>query len=175
MGLDMYLTKEIYVWSGEGREDIKITGIKISDEDSRNIKSIRVNAGQWRKANQIHNWFVNNVQDGVDNCQEFYVPKDKLKELLKTVCIVLASTKLVKGKVHNGTSYENGVETKIFEDGKIMRGIKVARELLPATAGFFFGGTEYDQYYYDDLVDTRRILEEALRDESNDYYYRASW
>lgn len=39
----------------------------------------------WRKANAIHNWFVKNVQDGVDECQPSKVTKPQLKALLGTV------------------------------------------------------------------------------------------
>ena len=27
----------------------------------------------WRKANAIHRWFINNIADGVDNCEPFEV------------------------------------------------------------------------------------------------------
>ena len=47
----------------------------------------------WRKANQIHKWFVDNVQEGVDNCGEYYVSHEKLQELLDTVNNVLADTR----------------------------------------------------------------------------------
>jgi hypothetical protein len=47
--------------------------------------SVQVTCAYWRKANQIHNWFVANVQDNVDNCREYYVSHDKLREL-KTIC-----------------------------------------------------------------------------------------
>ncbi len=46
--------------------------------------SVSVNAAYWRKANQIHKWFVDNVQRGEDDCGEYYVTNDKLKELLTT-------------------------------------------------------------------------------------------
>lgn len=45
---------------------------------------VSVNVAYWRKANQIHNWFVTNVQDGEDNCGEYYVSQDNLRELLAT-------------------------------------------------------------------------------------------
>jgi hypothetical protein len=35
----------------------------------------------------------------------------------------------------------------------------VAKELLPTQAGFFFGSTDYDEYYYEDLVYTRDLLD----------------
>jgi hypothetical protein len=35
----------------------------------------------WRKANAIHNWFVQNVQNGVDDCGEYPVTRQQLEEL----------------------------------------------------------------------------------------------
>jgi hypothetical protein len=46
--------------------------------------NVEVTAAYWRKSNQIHKWFVDNVQGGEDNCGEYYVSKDKLKELRET-------------------------------------------------------------------------------------------
>lgn len=50
--------------------------------------SVQVVCAYWRKSNQIHNWFVNNVQKGVDDCGEYYVSKEDLitlRELCKRV------------------------------------------------------------------------------------------
>ena len=46
----------------------------------------------WRKANQIHSWFVRNVQHGVDECQLSPVTRDQLEELRQT-CMQVLSTK----------------------------------------------------------------------------------
>jgi hypothetical protein len=43
----------------------------------------------WRKANQIHNWFVENVQDGVDDCCENIVTECNLIDLMNTCKNVL--------------------------------------------------------------------------------------
>ena len=48
--------------------------------------------GYWRKANAIHAWFVENVQDGKDDCQTSYVDRDTLKKLL-AVCKEVVKTK----------------------------------------------------------------------------------
>ena len=37
--------------------------------------------GYWRKANAIHGWFVDNVQNGNDNCGSYYVSREQLTEL----------------------------------------------------------------------------------------------
>jgi len=82
---------------------------------------------------------------------------------------------LVDGNVHNGTMYSKGKATKVIKKGKIIKDPTVAQELLPTTEGFFFGGTDYDQYYYQDLVDTKKILEDALKEEGGEFEYQSSW
>jgi hypothetical protein len=51
-----------------------------------------------------------------------------------------------------------------------------AAELLPTESGFFFGGTEYDEDYFDDLRRTQDILTGLLAEpEEGEFRYRASW
>jgi len=50
----------------------------------------------WRKANQIHGWFVQNCQDGVDECQEVSVHPDQLRELIDLCKRVLADHSLAE-------------------------------------------------------------------------------
>ena len=61
MGLDMYLSAKRYMWNKE-REGVKVSGIDIPE--TLELKELRCGAAYWRKANQIHGWFVKNVQDG---------------------------------------------------------------------------------------------------------------
>ena len=89
MGLDMYLSKKTYVkqWefqSPEEQYEVVVTkgGKKIDSIKANRVKYIEEEVGYWRKANQIHSWFVNNVQDGVDDCGEYSVTDDTLKKLL---------------------------------------------------------------------------------------------
>ena len=46
----------------------------------------------WRKSNQIHQWFVQNVQAGTDNCAEYSVGIYQLRLLSKTIEPALVST-----------------------------------------------------------------------------------
>ena len=109
MGLDMYLygTKNFSVFTSD-------TAIKESKEKTFEFTSLINNHGldnapidydtpwsnydikftlmYWRKSNQIHQWFVNNVQGGTDNCAEYSVDIDQLKLLSKTIEPALAST-----------------------------------------------------------------------------------
>jgi len=89
MGLDMYLSKKTYVkqWDHQSVEEkFEVTVTKGGNEyesiKSSRVKYIEEEVAYWRKANQIHNWFVQNVQDGVDDCKEYYVGIDDVMNLL---------------------------------------------------------------------------------------------
>jgi hypothetical protein len=112
MGLDMYLFR---------------------NENGRNVE-----VGYWRKANAIHNWFVQNCQKGIDECQEARVSVNK----------VLAAAK-------NGD-------------------FSLAEDMLPTQSGFFFGGTDYDEYYIQDLESTLEILDKAIA-ANKPCIYQSSW
>ena len=181
MELDMYLEKKIFIWSNN-RGDLKITGCK-SAINPEKVKYIIEEAGYWRKANAIHKWFVDNLADGEDyNGHKLYVSQENMQKLLDIVNKVLKASVLVKGKIQNGTRSYKDEKTgeyisnePIMEDGEYIEDQTVAKELLPTAEGFFFGSTAYDQYYYSNLVDTKKILEEALKDKEGSYEYSASW
>lgn len=182
MGLDMYLTKKTYFWDtmkkdlAENADVLKKYGI-----NPEKVKEICEEQGYWRKANAIHQWFVDNVQSGDDNCAEYYVSEDDIKKLLEVCVEVLKNSELVDGKVANGYSFgADGVKKYNFEDGKVIKNTTIAEALLPTTEGFFFGGTNYDEYYLDDVKSTIAICESALKDiktnkNSMSFYYQSSW
>ena len=47
-------------------------------------------------------------------------------------------------------------------------------DVLPPTPGFFFGGTEIDDWYKQNLEETISALE-PLIEEGGDFYYTSSW
>jgi hypothetical protein len=184
MGLDMYLykTKRVNGYTGEDYEEVDSVVSEFSSVEELREKasslteiiterkdtvgaldealnnqgehfrwaSILERVGYWRKANQIHNWFVENCQGGVDECQMEEVPKQKIEELL-VICL-----DIIKNKDNE----------------------ELAKSELPTQSGFFFGPTEYDEYYYQDIEDTIDILERVL--EKTDFdkeivLYRSSW
>ena len=76
MGLDMYLKGKVFLdYNSPEREDIA----KMLEIDEYDVSAVTVELGYWRKANHIHKWFVDNVQNGVDNCGEYLVSKQDLK------------------------------------------------------------------------------------------------
>lgn len=100
MGLDQYLYARKYVssWTFDEQsrkeEYAKIMdalGLEQSDADADHpILSVNVPMASWRKANQIHRWFVDEVQDGNDDCQYYHASREKLIELITTCEEVLA-------------------------------------------------------------------------------------
>lgn len=147
-------------------------------EKKYGYKTIFEQIGYWRKANHIHNWFVENVQDGIDECDTYEVTKEQLEDLLNVCRKVLDGSKLVKGKVVNEQKYENGKMVNIYQDGEYIEDSSVAKELLPTTSGFFFGGTEYDEWYYKDVENTISIIENVLRTTDFEHevvMYHSSW
>jgi hypothetical protein len=174
VGLDMYLNRKIFIWSYD-RENLSITGIDKYTIDPKEVKEIVIEAGYWRKANAIHNWFVKNVQDGEDDCKDYYVSSEQMQELLDTVNTVLEKSELVDGEVKTGEKMTEKGWEPIMQQGKYIKDPTVAKELLPTTEGFFFGSADYDEYYYNNLVKTKEILEKALQNKGDDYEYHSSW
>lgn len=151
MGLDMYLEKrtDVRLWNFQKPEEqfevvVKKGGVTYPKFNPEKVTTVVEEIGYWRKANQIHKWFVDNVQNGVDNCGEYFVPVSALETLLE-LC------------------------EKVKADNTL------AEELLPTASGFFFGGEEYDEWYYKDIDNTIEILKEALADKDSSYYYSSSW
>lgn len=174
MGLDMYLDKcNRKAW---GYKDVDIDEVKeinpalyeeikpFLTERGKYIKweSIFEEVGYWRKANAIHKWFVDNVQDGVDNCERYEVSKEQAQELLDLCKEVASKTRLENGWIKNGERFANGMWCPIYEEGETVVNPEVAEELLPTQGGFFFGGTDYNEYYMQDIKYTIEMLTKAL-------------
>jgi hypothetical protein len=141
MGLDMYLNAKRYFWTKE--EAPKIEGVP----EGYAVGAIDIDVAYWRKANAIHQWFVENVQEGEDDCQAYGVTRDDMKALVDTCKLVIAEP-------------------------------EKAPELLPTQEGFFFGDTDYDEYYFECLHDTVKQLESILAGFNSDHWffeYKSSW
>jgi hypothetical protein len=154
MGLDMYLTKKIWIknYLGTKEEDlIKVTitknGEPMKGINSDKIQEVIEEVAYWRKFNALHIWFVNNIQNSVDDCGEYHLSKQNVIKLLSTL---------------------KQVDT---DNSK-------AEELLPAVGGFFFGGTHYDGWYFENVKRSIEIFEEVLQNieiPNSYYYYSSSW
>ena len=178
----MYLTKRTYVknWNWIKPEDKHLVTVlkdgKPTDIKPERISQIIEDVAYWRKAYAIHRWFVDQVQDGNDDGGEHYVTEQQLRELLSLCTQVLDASELVNGEVTNGYTFEDGKKQPIVEKGKLIKDPSKARDLLPTQDGFFFGSTDYDESYIQDVEYTKNVLDGLLAETSGDeYYYSSSW
>jgi hypothetical protein len=61
----------------------------------------------WRKCYYLHEWFGNNLENGVENCVYSIVSKDDLKLLLSIIEIVLNNHDLAEEYLENDGSYDD--------------------------------------------------------------------
>lgn len=155
MGLDMYLyaEKSVSGYSFEEKPEqeqyksvINAIGATEIASPSAPYAEITVTSMYWRKVNAIHSWFVENVQEGKDNCDKYWVSREMLTKL-RDLCV------------------------------EVVQNPKKAKKLLPTAEGFFFGGTEYDEYYFETIKETASRLTILLNTTPNnwEFYYRSSW
>ena len=137
MGLDMYLSLRKNEYKSSIRNDVEnLYPEELSSFENaikkRNFVSIQTKTdyqiGYWRKANAIHNWFVNKCANGVDDCRPIILQDEEIEGLLKVI-------------------------NKVLDDHSL------APQLLPTQNGFFFGDTNYDAWYFNELEYTKDILE----------------
>lgn len=118
--------------------------------DKRNhyVSEIVITVMEWRKANAIHNWFINNCAiDAEDDCRPIYITREELENLHSVCENVLADNTL-------------------------------ASNLLPTTSGFFFGSTDYDEWYFGYIQYTANALKAILENPfyaDTSFEYQASW
>ena len=164
MGLDMYFYarkttyKSFSKWdepdsAGEANypEDLKTFSDYIYD---RNFKSVQTETtyqiGYFRKFNALHSYIVKTFADGIDNCQDIILYKEDVEQIKKVLDDVLNAHQQVEK----------------------------AKELLPTQSGFFFGGTDYDEFYFDDVTVAADLMQNLLNNfdfESYQLIYQASW
>lgn len=200
MGLDMYLHKKVYQYrKPDGAFTSDTDALAFDDYGRSNGVYVVTQAAYWRKANQIHRWFVDNVCEGNDDCKPYYCGKDKIEELVgvcRKVLGVLDGTVFdVDKKVIGDRGEDEDLHSTKFDMADLektrssikyyhviadadvaKRFAECARELLPTQDGFFFGETSYGVGYIFDLIKTILMLGGVLADEEvADYEYEASW
>lgn len=107
--------------------------------------SVEVVCAYWRKSNAIHNWFVENVQEGKDDCGVYYVSVDNLKTL-RDLC------------------------QRVIDEKR--------PSLLMPREGFFFGSTDINEYYWEDMKESVVKLDRVLNLPDIDdlsFSYHSSW
>ena len=84
----MYLNARQYAFNGFKNQDLYNKLVQEAPF-ALDIATVEVQVGYWRKANQIHSWFVKHVQGGNDDCKEYHVSRDQLQLLVDNCKLVL--------------------------------------------------------------------------------------
>ena len=150
MGLDMYLEARRYLFSFKEADQRRASqiGEMFPEVNFGEVKEVKVELAYWRKANAIHKWFVDNIQKGNDDCGSYEVTRDDLLHL-------------------------RNILEELLKD----RTIELAKQMMPPQSGFFFGDTEIDDYYWEDLEFTLERVNKILDTNLDDWdiYYQSSW
>jgi len=154
MGLDMYLNKKSYVknWNHQTPEEKHKVIVKKAGKVRKDIKPERISY----ITEQVGYWRKFNALHGwfVENCQG---GKDECQESYVSTEKLKELLESLKAVIKNKDS---------------------ADEVLPSRGGFFFGGTDYDEYYFKEVKETIKLLEGLLKESEEvecDFYYQASW
>lgn len=173
MGLDMNLYRRVDVSDcmtmtgekGERVEQVILNGQCDKTVGRSTRYQITTNVCYWRKFNALHKYFNDHFNNNDnDNCVDMYMDIDDLRKLLLNLKDLREQIKQDK-------------------DGNVINK-EVCEEVLPTQAGFFFGGTEYDEYYVEDIDYTIKRLSDIIEDHAKlveagvdeygiSYYYNA--
>lgn len=111
MGLDMYLEAKRYVAPYDEHSEpmrhaigaaIGYVPPKVKpghDASLLEVCGVTVRVGYWRKFGALHRWFVDNVQEGDDNCRPAYVQEDCLRGLQRLCERMIAHSACVTEQV----------------------------------------------------------------------------
>ena len=191
MGLDMYLLKyqkikgipfkaQTEIDVSELEEDFKKAFEPYIKEKGTAFKweALYEDVMYWRKANAIHKFFVDTVQNDEDDCGYYEVNLETIKKLNNLCEQALKITTESPKKIIQ-------VQIGWSKDGPIYEDVEVydvdkneIDNLLPTQSGFFFGNTEYDACYIRDLKDTIEACNKIINEfdfENNYLAYTSSW
>lgn len=158
MGLDMYLTKRTFIGNTYRNQKIEIKfknnhseqiiepfKLNLDNLKSDRISTIIEDVFIWRNANQIHKWFIDNCQDGIDTNQETFISSDQLKQLLDVINLVLKNKKMASELL---PYYPNKLYGRKFFN---------------------------EEYFETLIKTKNMLVMEISESDSGSYYYRSSW
>jgi hypothetical protein len=150
MSLECWLTAENWMKTAPPGLPGEITR-QLGILESIPVSKVTIELGHWVKASQIHKWFVNTVQEKVDDCLEHDVSRYQLT-LLKRTCLEVIESN------HRAPELLP-CQMAMFFDG---------------TAPF--GNIDYGEQYYEVLNNVVGVINTALSlPEEWDFKYRSSW
>lgn len=123
--------------------------LRENDEEYNNlVMESQKEVMYWRKANQVRQWFVDHTELEVNDNCRDILVSKETLEQLRNDCATVLTN-------HSKST-----------------------ELMPTSSGFFFGGTEYDEWYYLDLKNTVEAVDQILTEtdfDTEDIIYTEWW
>lgn len=113
-------------------EQIK-NGYLINKEEIAYVIQGEYEVAYWRKANQIRQWFVDHIEEfNEDDNGKYY-------EVTKSL-----------------------LEDLISDCEYVLENRNDANEVMPSSSGFFFGNTNYDEWYFKNLENTIEMCKKVI-------------
>jgi len=79
MGLDMYLTGEIFIPNDWENPENNLR------EDGYRVKGCDLDLGYWRKHPDLHGFIVQNFADRVDDCRKIYLGVSEIVKIIHAI------------------------------------------------------------------------------------------
>ena len=152
MGLDVYFIKEKKSdWNkvnfGGSKKTVSGDGYESKGE----------NIAHFRKVNFLVKFF-----NYTENCSYRLVTRSEIESLRKN-CLKLARFEPCKVQFSIFNNFRSAPEMTYSKDAK-----KIASETLPTMEGFFFGSTDYDEHYFEQIKEVLVFTDYALENVAND-------
>lgn len=139
----MFLNRRIYIGANyesnkvSGIIDLKSHGVPINVE-LKKVTYINEQIMYWRKETAIHDWFVENVQGGEDDCKEYYIDPDDLDAFIE---LCKNTIKQIKAGVSNDKLELPSGFYNAFDDhyiNELQRTVNIIEPLLKEEGDFYY-------------------------------------
>ena len=159
----MYLNMKVSHYPKNGESTIDLANLDGSWDNldfnefgASNRVDISLGVGYWRKANHIHNWFVENIQGGKDNCDDYDVTMEELGKLYDICMDILKKldgwTFTVKDEYRE--EYENHAKANGREfENTVTFDINKLKDFYSANLYMYFRNLDGDDVEIEKLID----------------------
>lgn len=128
----------------------------------------------FRKVNCLVAWVEHNVRE-FDNCEDVVLSKEDITNLrddARKVVEILKNAKFYNQEYECGSSFDNKTNTRkvMIETKKVYKDIDDVLLILPTQEGFFYGDTDIDEYYFENIKRIVKEMNKILREiDFNEY------
>jgi hypothetical protein len=157
MGLDMYLNKRSYVQQWDHNEKNHTVTVKFDGKVRKDIKRKRITY----VIEEVMYWRKAN------HIHKWFIDRYEVIDNCEEIHLSIDDLVML-----------------LRDCEKVIANPEQAREILPTSDGFFFGGTDYDEYYFYETkrtaIELRELIDEYYESSSegfnsSGFYYHASW